>query len=162
MVRAVVWLVLVGCSQPAAPIERPKHDPDATPDVPDRWRYRWEERREAYKRVTNRFASPCEKQRPDASMPGFFYPAGPSDMAALVVGRETTAGQSTLYLDRGPADGVDENWSGALLDESGRRLHPWVCVTIGRSQRAAITIDLPLEDIGSYRHVALFQERPNE
>ena len=162
MVRAVVWLVLIGCSQPAAPIERPKPDPDATPDVPNRWRYHWEERRQAYKRVTHSFSSRCDQQRPDPSMPGFFYPIGPTDMAALVVGRETVGGQTTLFLDRGPADGVDDKWLGALLDDAGHRLHRWVCVTVGRSGRAAITIDLGLEEIGSHRHVALFQELPNE
>jgi hypothetical protein len=165
-VRGLGLLIVVGCSQPAHHPIKPPPDPDATPDVarPYVFRYDWEKRRAQYaKRTAGVWPdSPCVRHRmqPPTEANGFFYPAGPTDMAASVVTYELEDGRTVLWLDRGPTDGVDDTWSGVLLDNSGHALHEWTCVELSRTRGAMLHVELPLEQAKRYRHVALFQNPP--
>jgi hypothetical protein len=165
-VRCLVWMwIVIGCSQPASPTVKRPPNPDDTPDVPALgpiiFRYDWEKRFEETKHAQRHHVwpgSPCLRKRDQmpSNENGFFYPPGPEDIAANVARHERAGTGTVLWLG---AD-VDDTWSGVLLDDAGYALHEWTCVEVDHGSNPRLTIELPIEQVRRYRHVALFQNPP--
>jgi hypothetical protein len=157
------WFVLVvGCSQPAAP---PPSRPPPVEDPPDERptrsgtvesaRFSWQKERDQYVPFDGS-RGPCRTPHPDNPHD---CPRRPSRIAGKVVQYVLRDGALVIRIDRGRRDSVDRGWTATLLDDRDREIAPSSPITSVHDDESFATVSVGPDTVQANRRVLLERGR---